>query len=83
MKKAGIIGGLGPQTSAEFCLEVGFACSKKTGIRPNILVSNVAIPLQIESEVINGRNKKILPPLISCAKQLEKAGFDFIAKSCI
>lgn len=83
MKKAGIIGGLGPQTSAEFCLEVGFACSKITKIRPNILVSNVAVPLQTESEIINGRNKeKILPLLIDCAKQLENAGADFIVIPC-
>lgn len=83
MKKAGIIGGLGPETLAKFCLEVGFACSKKTGIRPNILVSNVAIPLRTESEIINGRNKgKILPLLIDSAKQLEKAGADFIVIPC-
>lgn len=83
MRKAGIIGGLGPQTSAEFCLEIVFACSKITKIRPNILVSNVAIPLRTESEVINGKNKeKILPLLTDCAKQLEKAGADFVVIPC-
>lgn len=83
MKKAGIIGGLGPQTSAEFCLEIVFACSKITQIRPNILVSNAAVPLETESEIINGKNKeKILPLLIDSAKQLENAGADFIVIPC-
>lgn len=83
MKKVGIIGGLGPQTSAEFCLKVVFACSKITKVRPNILVSNVAIPLETESEIINGKNKeKVLPLLIDSAKQLEKAGANFIVIPC-
>ncbi len=83
MKKVGIIGGLGPETSAEFCLNVGFACSKVTEVRPNLLVSNVAIPLRIESEIINGESKeKVLPLLIDSAKQLEKAGADFIVIPC-
>jgi aspartate racemase len=84
IKTAGIIGGLGPETTAHFYLEVVFACSKICGRRPQILISNVAIPLKIEKEIITeARNEKnILPFLIRSAKQLEKGGADFIVIPC-
>ena len=83
-KTVGIIGGLGPETTAHFYLEVVFACSKISGRRPQILISNVAIPLEIEKEIITeARNEKnILPFLLHSAKQLENGGADFIVIPC-
>lgn len=83
-KTLGIIGGLGPETTADFYLEVVFACSKINRRRPQMLISNVAIPLKIEKEIITeAKNEKnILPFLIDAAKQLEKGGADFIAIPC-
>jgi aspartate racemase len=83
-KTVGIIGGLGPETTAHFYLEVVFACSKISGKRPQILISNVAIPLKIEKEIITeAKNEKnILPFLIHSAKQLEDGGADFIVIPC-
>ena len=83
-KTLGIIGGLGPKTTANFYMEVVFACSKISGKRPQILISNVAVPLNIESEIIKeAKNEKnILPFLINAAKQLEKGGADFIVIPC-
>jgi len=83
MKKVGVIGGLGPETSAKFCLNVDLACSKITDKRPNILVSNVGLPLSIESQIIAGKNReRVLPFLVNSARQLQKAGADFIAIPC-
>lgn len=83
-KTLGIIGGLGPETTAHFYMEVVFACSRISGKRPQILISNVAIPLEIEREIITeAKNEKnILPFLIDAAKQLEKGGADFIVIPC-
>jgi aspartate racemase len=83
-KTVGIIGGLGPETTAHFYLEVVFACSKISGRRPQILISNVAMPLKIEKEIITeARNERsILPFLIHSAKQLENGGADFIVIPC-
>lgn len=84
MQIVGIIGGLGPETTARFYMEVVFACSKISGKRPQILISNVAIPLKIEKElIIEAKNEKnILPFLIDAARQLEKGGADFIVMPC-
>lgn len=84
MKTVGVIGGLGPETTAKFYMEVVFASSKVSGQRPNMLISNVAVPLLVEEEIIkNSKNEeKILPFLIKSAKQLEKGGADFIVIPC-
>lgn len=84
MKKAGIIGGLGPETTAKFYMEVVMPCSKISGIRPKIIISNVAIPLDVEEDLITkAKNKEgILPFLVNSAIELENAGADFIVIPC-
>jgi aspartate racemase len=84
IKTLGIIGGLGPETTARFYMEVVFACSKISGKRPQILISNVAVPLSVEKELITEAKNmnNILPFLLNAAKQLEKGGADFIVIPC-
>jgi len=84
MKIAGIIGGLGTEITSKFYMEVVFACSKQNGQRPNMLISNVAVPLTVEKEVINGAKNQedFLPFLTTSARQLEKGGADFIVIPC-
>jgi aspartate racemase len=84
IKTLGIIGGLGPETTARFYMEVVFACSKISGRRPQILISNVAVPLSVEKELITeAKNEKnILPFLLNATKQLEKGGASFIVIPC-
>ena len=84
IKTLGIIGGLGPETTARFYMEVVFACSKISGRRPQILISNVAVPLNVEKELITEAKNviNILPFLLNAAKQLEKGGADFIVIPC-
>ena len=84
IKTLGIIGGLGPETTARFYTEVVFACSKINGRRPQILISNVAVPLSVEKELITEAKNmnNILPFLLNAAKQLERGGASFIVIPC-
>lgn len=85
MKTVGIIGGLGPETTAKFYMQLIFLCSKENKInRPPILISNVPISFELEEKFINHAKgkKEFLSLLINSAKQLEKGGADFIVIPC-
>jgi aspartate racemase len=85
MKTVGIIGGLGPETTSEFYLDIIFSCQKKTKeARPGIIISSVPLPYQIEEDLIerNSGAERIIPFLIKEAKRLEEAGADFIVMPC-
>src|SRR3989344_1054598 len=85
MKKVGIIGGLGPETTSEFYLDLVFSCQKKDRThRPSIIIASVPLPYKIEEEAIakNIGFERIPPFLIEEAKRLEKAGVDFIVMPC-
>jgi aspartate racemase len=85
MKTVGIIGGLGPETTSEFYLDIVFSCQKKEKTaRPAIIISSVPLPYQIEEDAIakNIGIERCLPFLIQEAKRLEKAGADFIVMPC-
>jgi len=85
MKTVGIIGGLGPETTAKFYLEVIRLClDKDQSHRPPILIWSVPLPYQIEKEAIiqaKGEERNI-PYLIEAAKKLEKSGADFLVMPC-
>ena len=71
MKTVGIIGGLGPGTTAEFYLDVIFSCKKKDEtVMPAIIISSVPLPYQMEEDAItkNIGVERILPLLRSCLK---------------
>jgi len=85
MKTVGIIGGLGPETTSEFYLELIFLCQKLNKVnRPPILIWNIPLPLKIEKELLikDIGEKRYLPFLIEAAKILEKAGADFLVMPC-
>jgi aspartate racemase len=85
MKTVGIIGGLGPETTSEFYLDLVFSCQKKDKThRPSLIIASVPLPYKIEEEAIakNMGFERILPFLIEEAKRLEKAGADFIVMPC-
>lgn len=85
MKTAGIIGGLGPETSAKFQLEIISSCLKNNrDQRPPFLMWNVPVVIEAEKELItkNGDGKTFLPLLKEAAKILEKGGADFLVMSC-
>lgn len=85
MKTVGIIGGLGPETTSEFYLDIVFSCQRKDKTaRPGIIISSVPLPYQVEEDLIlkNEGSERYIPFLTQEAKRLEKAGADFIVMPC-
>lgn len=85
MKTVGIIGGLGPETTSEFYLELIFSCKQLNKISyPHILVDSIPLPFCIEKDAIadGTGEERCLPYLISAAKNLEKSGADFLVLPC-
>lgn len=85
MKSVGIIGGLGPETTAEFYLEVVFGCQKLNLIqRPLIVMSSVPLLFEIERDLIksNRGKERYIPFLVAEAQRLAGSGVDFIVMPC-
>jgi aspartate racemase len=85
MKTVGVIGGLGPETTANFYLEVVFsAFEKNKEARPPMLMWNVPLPYKVEEDFITQAmgEEKYIPYLIDAAKRLEQGGADFIVIPC-
>lgn len=85
MKSVGVLGGLGPETTAEFYLEVIFQCQKSNHTRrPLIVTSSVPLPFAIEHDLIakNVGKERYVPFLTKEAKRLERSDVDFIVMPC-
>jgi aspartate racemase len=85
MKTVGIIGGLGPETTAEFYLAINFGCYKKNRInRPPVLIWNVPLRYQVEKDLLTKATGegRYIPYLTDAAKRLEDGGADFIVMPC-
>lgn len=67
MKTVGIIGGLGPETTAEFYLDLIFSAFQlDKSARPPILIWNVPLAYKIEEEFITAATgiKRYIPYLV-------------------
>ncbi|MBU0898242.1 MAG: amino acid racemase [Nanoarchaeota archaeon] len=85
MKTVGIIGGLGPETTAEFYLETIFSCYQQNkDSRPPVLIWNVPLKYKIEEDLLTKASgeERYIPYLIDAAKKLEKSGADFLVMPC-
>ena len=85
MKTVGIIGGLGPETTSEFYLDIIFSCQRKDkSARPGIIIASVPLPYEIEEDLIlrNEGSYRYIPYLVAEAQRLEQAGADFIVMPC-
>jgi len=85
MKTVGIIGGLGPETTSEFYLEIIFGCYEKNkDNRPPILIWNIPLKYKIEEDLLKKAigEGRYMPYLIDAAKVLEKGGADFLVMPC-
>ena len=85
MKTVGIIGGLGPETTSEFYLEIIFGCYQKNKEnRPPILIWNVPLNYKIEEDLLTKASgeERYIPYLVDAAKRLEKSGADFLVMPC-
>ena len=85
MKSVGVIGGLGPETTASFYLEVIFRCQGVNSIqRPSIVIGSVPLLFQIERDLIahNSGIDRYIPFLQEEARKLERSGVDFLVMPC-
>lgn len=85
MKSVGVIGGLGPETTSEFYLEVIFGCQKQNATRrPLVVISSVPLLFEIEKDLIasNTGKERYIPFLVNEAQRLEKSGVDFLVMPC-
>jgi len=84
-KTVGIIGGLGPETTAKFYLEVlAKAEIVDASHRPSILIWNVPMDIAIEDSFIRGNDESetYIILLVEAAKKLEQARADFLVIPC-
>ncbi len=84
MNVFGVIGGLGPEATSKFYLDVIRRFIEKYEYYPQMLIDNVSFPQRLEQEIIRDcRNEnEILPFLIKSVKKLNKSGVDFLVIPC-
>lgn len=85
MKTVGIIGGLGPETTAEFYLKLIFSSFEKDKKkRPPVLIWSIPLEYQLEQDFITKAKgiEKYIPYLQDAARRLENGGADFIVIPC-
>ncbi|MCW8966500.1 MAG: amino acid racemase [Candidatus Pacearchaeota archaeon] len=82
MKIVGILGGLGPSTTAKLYLDI--LNDKKYSKYPNVLISNVSFLKGLDEDII--KNKKSINnmevPLKESLEQLKKAGANIFVLPC-
>lgn len=85
MKTLGVIGGLGPETTAEFYMDTIFSSFEiNKSARPPIMIWSVPLDYSIERDLIelDSGTERYIPYLLDAAQRLEKAGVDFIVMPC-
>lgn len=85
MKVCGVIGGLGPDTTAKFYTEfVQRADEFGAANRPGIMLWSVPIEYSMERDsIVHGKGvEKMLPLLLDGARRLEAAGAQFLVMPC-
>jgi len=84
MNTAGVLGGFGPETTAEFYISVVNKNKKlNTHSHPSILIHNIPVPFQLEEDAVkNAKNlEKFLPLLLESTRALQSKA-DFIVLPC-
>jgi len=82
-KRLGIVGGLGPETSSKFCLEVNREFRELTGSQPNLVLENLPVPISLEQDVVNGSDsREMLKLLREAVINLNKNHVDLITIPC-
>jgi len=85
MKVPGVLGGLGPQTTADYYLRVQQLVQERNlPARPPMLTWSVPLPYDLENEsIFDGTGfEEIGTYLIEGARRLERAGADFVVMPC-
>jgi len=84
MKKVGILGGMGPEATAQFYLEIVRIFQQRYGAKydsdyPEMIILNLPLSDVVEEK---GSAEQIIKLLQQGVKKLEQAGADFIAIPC-
>lgn len=85
MKTVGIIGGLGPQTTAEFYLQIVYQLAQGHSFQnPPLIIDSVPLRKDVEKEAIveGWGEERCVPLLVDSAQRLERAGADFLVLPC-
>jgi aspartate racemase len=85
MKTAGIIGGLGPDTTAEFYIEtIRRTHPVYSYSYPSIFIYNVPVPFAVERAMVQKgqREEEMFKVLSEAVGSLEKAGVNFVVIPC-
>ena len=85
MRTVGVIGGLGPETTANFYIDLVYLCQEKyREVRPRIIISSLPVTYDMGEDLILNNNgiERYLPYMVEEAKRLEKAGCDFLVIPC-
>ncbi len=82
-KSVGIIGGLGPETSCNFCLHINQKFIPLTNCQPHITLENIPVPKEVQKKIINGKTpKEMLNLILKTVKRLNDTNVDFIVMPC-
>ena len=85
MRTVGVIGGLGPETTANFYIDLVYLCQEKyREVRPRIIISSLPVTYDMGKDLILNNNgiERYLPYMVEEAKRLEKSGCDFLVIPC-
>lgn len=81
--RLGIIGGMGPETSAQFCGNVARKFRRETGALPDIILQNVPLSAAAEEEFIKGnRSPEHFSLLLQAVRIFNQALVDAIVIPC-
>ena len=80
MKKAGLIGGLGPASTLDYYREIIEGCMKKTGDGnyPEIIINSINMT-EIMSDIADDHWNKVADRLVKSVKELAGGGAEFAA----
>ncbi|MBI2545185.1 MAG: aspartate/glutamate racemase family protein [Candidatus Aenigmarchaeota archaeon] len=84
IQRVGIVGGLGPETTTEFYLDLIRKSRQNFDSYPSIIIDNVPFPFYLERDIIEKsvNEIKLLPFLKESIERLNKLDVDFIVIPC-
>lgn len=84
MKTIGIIGGVGPSTTAAFYMRIIQLVREFNGERPRLLIHNVPVPAKMEDHFLRTGEgiENFVPLLQQAAISLQNGGVDLIVMAC-
>ncbi len=82
-KVVGIVGGLGPETTAKFFDDLNSRFRKLASVNPSVVVDNVRMPLLEERKLVRGsKSRKVLGLLEDSVMRLNATDANFIVIPC-